>query len=76
MADLRAAVKLSTYHREKALHAINLMFHIFYYKLSKECHLLYEGSPQLPTQEFLGELILHPSPQTPSQPKTTFLSQA
>ena len=45
MADLRAAVKLSTYHREKALHAINLMFHILYYKLSKECHLLYEGSP-------------------------------
>ena len=29
-----------------------------------------------PTQAFLGELVFHPSPQTPAQPKTTFLSQA
>ena len=25
-------------------------------------------------QAFLGELVFHPSPQTPAQPKTTFLS--
>ena len=29
-----------------------------------------------PTQAFLGELVFHPSRQTPAQPKTTFLSQA
>ena len=27
-------------------------------------------------QAFLGELVFHPSPQTPAQPKATFLSQA
>ena len=27
-----------------------------------------------PTQWFLGELVFHPSPQTPVQPKTRFLS--
>ena len=29
-----------------------------------------------PTQAFLGELVFRTSPQTPAQPKTTFLSQA
>ena len=29
-----------------------------------------------PTQAFLGEIVFHPSPQMPAQPKTTFLSQA
>ena len=28
------------------------------------------------TQVFLEELVFHPSPQTPAQPKTTVLSQA
>ena len=27
-----------------------------------------------PMQAFLGELVFHPSPQTPAQPETTFLS--
>ena len=31
---------------------------------------------QPPTQAFLGELIFHPSPQSPAQRGTTFLSQA
>ena len=29
-----------------------------------------------PTQAFLGDLVFHLSPQTPAQPKTTFLSHA
>ena len=29
-----------------------------------------------PMQAILGELVFHPSLQTPAQPKTTFLSQA
>ena len=32
----------------------------------------YNGT-QPPTQAFLGELVFHPSPQTPAQPETTFL---
>ena len=31
---------------------------------------------QPPTQVFLGELVFHPSPRTPAQRRTNFLSQA
>ena len=34
------------------------------------------GAQQPLTQAFLRELVIHLSPQTPAQPKTTFLSQA
>ena len=30
--------------------------------------------PPPPTQAFLGEVVFRPSPQTPAQPRTTFLS--
>ena len=36
--------------------------------------LRHPGYTLPPTQAFLGELVFHPSPQTPAQPKTTFLS--
>ena len=33
-------------------------------------------APQPPAQAFLGELVFRPSPQTPAQPRTTFLSHS
>ena len=34
---------------------------------------IWDISEKPPTQAFLGELVFRPSPQTPAQPRTTFL---
>ena len=34
------------------------------------------GRKKPPTRAFLGELVFHPSPQTPAKLRTTFFSQA